>query len=112
MRSRIRLLEAREAYDRTVYAVYPHSRHIAGKVRAFLDHLVDHFRPDRLAIADAEDLARGSSRAEDLLTCASHASISGHSALSVRLKPGPKGIIAGPNAGINHYRQSTRTCRT
>ena len=29
----VRLLEAHEAYDRTVYAVYPHSRHIAGKVR-------------------------------------------------------------------------------
>ena len=38
-----------EAYDRTVYAVYPHRRHLAGKVRAFLDHLVDHFGPDRRA---------------------------------------------------------------
>ena len=45
----VRLLEAFEAYDRIVYAVYPHSRHVAGKVRAFLDHLVDHFR----AAADA-----------------------------------------------------------
>ena len=40
----VRLLEPYEAYDRTVYAVYPHSRHVAGKVRAFLDHLIDHFR--------------------------------------------------------------------
>jgi DNA-binding transcriptional LysR family regulator len=38
------LLDAYEAYDRTVYAVYPHSRQVAGKVRAFVDHLVDHFR--------------------------------------------------------------------
>jgi DNA-binding transcriptional LysR family regulator len=43
----VRLLDAFEAYDRTVYAVYPHSRHVAGKVRAFLDHLVDHFRPSQ-----------------------------------------------------------------
>jgi DNA-binding transcriptional LysR family regulator len=41
----VRLLEPYEAYDRTVHAVYPHSRYIAGKVRAFVDHLVDHFRP-------------------------------------------------------------------
>ena len=40
----VRLLEAYEAYDRVVYAVYPHSRHLAGKVRAFLDHLVGDFR--------------------------------------------------------------------
>ena len=40
----VRLLEAYEAYDRVVYAVYPHSRHVPGKVRSFLDHLVDHFR--------------------------------------------------------------------
>jgi DNA-binding transcriptional LysR family regulator len=45
----VRLLDACEAYDRTVYAVYPHRRHLAGKVRAFLDHLVDHFGPDRRA---------------------------------------------------------------
>jgi DNA-binding transcriptional LysR family regulator len=41
----VRLLEPYEAYDRTVYAVYPHSRYVARKVRAFVDHLVDHFRP-------------------------------------------------------------------
>ena len=40
----VRLLDAYEAYDRIVYAVYPHSRHVAAKVRAFLNHLVDHFR--------------------------------------------------------------------
>ena len=45
----VRLLESYEAYDRTVYAVYPPSRHVAGKVRAFVDHLVDHFHPSRRA---------------------------------------------------------------
>ncbi|HEX6111209.1 MAG TPA: LysR family transcriptional regulator [Geminicoccaceae bacterium] len=40
----LRLLEAQEAYDRLVYAVYPHSRYLPAKLRAFLDHLVDHFR--------------------------------------------------------------------
>jgi DNA-binding transcriptional LysR family regulator len=40
----VRLLEPFEGYDRVVYAVHPHSRHVAAKVRAFLDHLVDHFR--------------------------------------------------------------------
>jgi DNA-binding transcriptional LysR family regulator len=45
----VRLLESYEAYDRTVYAVYPPSRHVAGKVRAFVDHLVDHFQPSRRA---------------------------------------------------------------
>jgi DNA-binding transcriptional LysR family regulator len=44
----VRLLEAYEAYDRVVYAIYPHSRRLAGKVRAFLDHLVDHFRLSRV----------------------------------------------------------------
>ena len=41
----LRLLEAHEAYDRSVYAVYPHSRYLPAKLRAFLDHLVDHFGP-------------------------------------------------------------------
>ena len=41
----VRLLEGYEAYDRIVYAVYPPSRHLPGKLRAFLDHLVNHFRP-------------------------------------------------------------------
>lgn len=45
----VRLLDACEAYDRAVHAVYPHRQHLAGKVRAFLDHLVDHFGPDRRA---------------------------------------------------------------
>src|SRR5918996_714196 len=40
----LRLLEAYEAYDRIVYAVYPHSRHLPAKLRTFLDHLVVHFR--------------------------------------------------------------------
>jgi DNA-binding transcriptional LysR family regulator len=45
----VRLLQAYEAYDRTVHAVYPQSRYVAGKVRAFVDHLVDHFRPSQRA---------------------------------------------------------------
>jgi len=40
----VRLLEAYEAYDRDVYVVYPHSRHLAGKVRAFIDHAARWFR--------------------------------------------------------------------
>jgi DNA-binding transcriptional LysR family regulator len=45
----LRLLEAHGAYDRSVYAVYPQSRYLPAKLRAFLDHLVDHFdaSPDR-----------------------------------------------------------------
>jgi DNA-binding transcriptional LysR family regulator len=39
----LRLLEAHEAYDRAVYAVYPQSRYLPAKLRAFLDHLIDHF---------------------------------------------------------------------
>ena len=40
----IRLLEDFEAYDRSVYLVYPHSRHLATKVRAFVDHAAAWFR--------------------------------------------------------------------
>lgn len=40
----IRLLEDFEAYDRSVYLVYPHSRHLASKVRAFVDHAAAWFR--------------------------------------------------------------------
>ncbi len=40
----VRLLRAYEAYDRNVYAVYPHSRHLSGKVRLFVDFLLDRFR--------------------------------------------------------------------
>jgi len=36
----LRLLEAHEAYERSVSVVYPHSRHLSPKVRAFVDHLV------------------------------------------------------------------------
>jgi DNA-binding transcriptional LysR family regulator len=39
----LRLLEAHEAYDRSVYAVYPQSRYLPAKLRAFLDHLIDQF---------------------------------------------------------------------
>ena len=36
----VRILETYEAYDRTIYAVYPHAKLIPGKLRAFIDHLV------------------------------------------------------------------------
>ena len=35
----VRLLRSYEAYDRSVYAVYPHRRQLSAKVRAFIDHL-------------------------------------------------------------------------
>jgi DNA-binding transcriptional LysR family regulator len=41
----LRLLEAHEAYDRPVHAVYPQRRCLPAKLRAFLDHLADHFGP-------------------------------------------------------------------
>lgn len=41
----VRLLEAYEAYDRSVHAVYPHARLLPAKVRAFLDHLVAWCQP-------------------------------------------------------------------
>ncbi len=40
----VRLLQPYEAYDRAVYALYPHSRHLSGKLRHFVDHLVETFR--------------------------------------------------------------------
>ncbi len=40
----VRLLQDYEAYDRSVYLVYPHSRHLATKVRAFVDHAADWFK--------------------------------------------------------------------
>jgi len=38
----VRLLERFEAYSRYVSVVYPHSRHLSAKVRAFIDHMVQH----------------------------------------------------------------------
>jgi len=38
------LFEEHEAYDFGVYAIYPHSRHLAVRVRALIDHLVFSFR--------------------------------------------------------------------
>ena len=35
------ILQEFEAYDRSVYMIYPHSQHLAAKVRAFVDHAVD-----------------------------------------------------------------------
>jgi molybdate transport repressor ModE-like protein len=43
----VRVLRQFEAYDRSVYAVYPHSRHLSGKVRAFVDHLLTTFAAAR-----------------------------------------------------------------
>jgi len=40
----VRVLEDYEYYDRSIYAAYPHSRHLSGKVRVFVDHLIDHCR--------------------------------------------------------------------
>lgn len=40
----IRLLEGYEAYDRSVYLVYPHSRYLATNVRAFVDHAAVWFK--------------------------------------------------------------------
>ncbi len=40
----VRILQDFEAYDRSVYVIYPHSRHLAAKVRAFVDHAVDWFK--------------------------------------------------------------------
>lgn len=40
----IRLLEEFEAYDRGVYILYPHGRHLAAKVRAFVDHAAAYFK--------------------------------------------------------------------
>ena len=43
----VRLLEDFEAYDRSVYAIYPHSRHLSAKVRAFVEHLLTSFKDHR-----------------------------------------------------------------
>ncbi|MGN6102343.1 MAG: LysR substrate-binding domain-containing protein, partial [Devosia sp.] len=37
------VLEAYVPTGQTLQAVYPHRRHLAGKVRALIDHLVDWF---------------------------------------------------------------------
>ena len=34
-----------EVSDQAVYAVYPHSRHLSAKVRAFVDFLAERFGP-------------------------------------------------------------------
>ncbi len=41
----VSFLEDRVAEGRTIYAVYPHSRHLSSKVRAFIDFLVDTLTP-------------------------------------------------------------------
>ncbi len=40
----VRILQDFEAYDRSVSVIYPHSRHLAAKVRAFVDHAVVWFK--------------------------------------------------------------------
>ncbi len=40
----VRLLAPFEAYDRSVYALYPHGRHLSAKVRLFVDYLMETFR--------------------------------------------------------------------
>lgn len=40
----VRLLQDFEAYDRSVYLVYPHSRYLAAKVRSFVDHAAQWFK--------------------------------------------------------------------
>lgn len=37
------LLQEYEAIEYGIYAVYPHNRHLAAKVRTFVDYLADHF---------------------------------------------------------------------
>ncbi len=44
----VRVLRKFEAYDRSVYAVYPHSQHLSGKVRAFVEHLLTTFAEYRV----------------------------------------------------------------
>lgn len=40
----VRLFEGSEALDFGVYALYPHRRHLSGRVRAVVDHLATRFR--------------------------------------------------------------------
>ena len=42
----VMVLEAFEALDPGIYALYPHNRHLAAKVRAFVDFMVDEFAPE------------------------------------------------------------------
>ena len=39
----VQILSPYSAYDRNIYAVYPHSRHLSGKVRLFVDSLLTRF---------------------------------------------------------------------
>jgi DNA-binding transcriptional LysR family regulator len=41
----MRILPQFESLDATVYAVYPHNRHVSAKVRKFVDFLAAHFAP-------------------------------------------------------------------
>jgi DNA-binding transcriptional LysR family regulator len=43
----VRVLQSFDAYDRSIYAMYPHARHLSGKVRVFVDHLLDSFQSHR-----------------------------------------------------------------
>jgi len=39
----VRLLQPYEAYDRKIYALYPHSQHLSRKTRVFVDFLLERF---------------------------------------------------------------------
>ncbi len=41
----VEVLAEHIAQEGGVYAVYPHSRHLSAKVRAFVDHAIEHFGP-------------------------------------------------------------------
>ncbi|WP_422026438.1 LysR family transcriptional regulator [Pyruvatibacter mobilis] len=40
----VEVLAEYNGYERAIYAAYPHSRHLSGKVRAFVEHLIEHCR--------------------------------------------------------------------
>ncbi|WP_417455015.1 LysR family transcriptional regulator [Kiloniella sp.] len=40
----VRVLQEFEAYDRSAYVIYPHRRHLAPRVKAFVDHVALHFK--------------------------------------------------------------------
>lgn len=42
----VRVLQEYTSWEAGVFAVYPHSRHLSTKVRAFVDHLVACFQPE------------------------------------------------------------------
>ena len=53
----VEVLQRHELNASAVYAVYPHRRHLSGKVRAFVDFLVDHF-PASVGMASGGERGR------------------------------------------------------